>query len=144
MKTYLPSEAETRDKKWYLVDATDKTLGRLSSQIAKVIMGKNKPTYSNHLDMGDYVVVINADKIKVTGHKETDKLYQWHTGYIGGLKEVTYKEMMEKTPTRALEKAIKGMMPKNKLGRKMYRKLKVYAGADYREAAQQPEILDIK
>ena len=144
MKTFLPSEADTRNKKWYIVDATDKTLGRLSSQIAKVIMGKHKPTFSQHLDMGDYVVVINADKIKVSGNKVSDKIYRHHTGYMGGLKEISFGEMMEKTPTRALEKAVKGMMPKNRLGRKMYRKLKVYAGADVDFSAQKPEVLDIK
>jgi len=144
VKTYLPSEAETRNKKWYIVDATDKTLGRLSSQIAKVIMGKNKPTYSTHLDMGDYVIVINAEKIKVTGNKENDKLYQWHTGYIGGLKEFTYKEMMDRNPAKILEKSVKGMLPKNKLGRKMYKKLKVFTGSDVDFSAQKPEVLDIK
>lgn len=144
MKSYLPTEAETRDKKWYIVDATDKTLGRLSSQIAKVIMGKHKPTFSQHLDMGDYVIVINADKIKVTGNKEQDKIYRHHTGYLGGLKEISFQDMMEKNPERALEKAVKGMMPKNRLGRKMYRKLKVYAGNDVDFSAQKPEVLDIK
>ena len=107
-------------------------------------MGKHKPTFSQHLDMGDYVIVINADKIKVTGNKETDKVYKHHTGYIGGLKEISFQDMMEKTPTRALEKAVKGMMPKNRLGRKMYRKLKVYAGNDVDFSAQKPEVLDIK
>lgn len=144
MKTYLPTEAETRNKKWYIVDATDKTLGRLSSQIAKVIMGKHKPTYSDHLDMGDYVVVINAEKIKVTGNKETDKVYHWHTRYLGGLKEATFKELQAKNPAVVLEKAVKGMLPKNRLGRKMYRKLKVYSGNNVDFSAQKPEVLDIK
>lgn len=144
MKSYMPKEAETRNKKWYVVDATDKTLGRLSSQIAKVIMGKHRPTYTNHLDMGDYVIVINADKIKVTGNKESEKLYTHHTGYTGGLKQIVYKEVMEKHPERIIQKAVKGMMPKNKLGRKMYKKLKVYAGSEHDHEAQKPEVLDIE
>ncbi len=144
MKTYLPNEAETRNKKWFLVDAENKTLGRLSAQIAKVLIGKHKPTYSNHLDMGDYVIVINADKIKVTGNKEQAKTYYWHTGYIGGLRKTTFDNLIKKSPTKILEMSVRGMMPKNRLGRKMFSKLKVFAGNEHNMQAQKPEVLDIE
>lgn len=135
-----PAEVE-RD--WFLVDATDKTLGRLASEIAKRLKGKHKPIYTPHVDTGDCIVVINAEKIHVTGNKLKGKIYHKHTGYVGNLKSVPLGEMLEKHPTRVLETAVKGMLPKNPLGRAMFRKLKVYAGPEHNHAAQQPQVLDI-
>lgn len=135
-----PAEVQ-RD--WYLVDATDKTLGRLASEIAKRLKGKHKPIYTPHVDTGDCIVVINAKKVRITGNKLNGKVYHKHTGYVGNLKSVTLGEMMEKHPERVLETAVKGMLPKNPLGRAMFRKLKVYAGPEHNHAAQQPQVLEI-
>ncbi|NJP41076.1 50S ribosomal protein L13 [Oscillospiraceae bacterium HV4-5-C5C] len=143
MGTYVAKAGEIQPK-WYLVDASGKTLGRLTSEIAKVLTGKNKPEYTPFLDTGDFVIVINAEKIKVTGNKAAQKVYRYHTGYPGGLKEVSYKSMLQKHPERVIELAVKGMLPKSSLGRQMIKKLKVYAGAEHPHSAQQPEILDIK
>ena len=140
MKSYMASPA-TIERKWYVVDATDKTLGRLSSQIASVLRGKNKPTYTPSMDTGDYVIVINADKIKVTGKKMDQKIYYRHSDYVGGMKEATLKEMMAKKPEDVIKLAVKGMLPKGPLGRQMIKKLHVYAGAEHAHAAQKPEVL---
>jgi large subunit ribosomal protein L13 len=131
------------ERKWYVVDAEGKTLGRLASQVAAILRGKNKPTFTPHCDTGDFVIIVNAEKIVMTGNKLNDKLYRRHTGYPGGLKEVVAKEMLAKHPIRPLELAIKGMLPHNRLGADMYRKLKVYAGPEHPHAAQKPEKLDI-
>ena len=143
MKTYMPS-ATTVEKKWYVVDATDMTLGRLASNVANVLRGKNKPIYTPHIDTGDYVIIINAEKIKVSGNKLNDKVYYSHSGYIGGIKSATLKEKLQKNPTFAVEHAVKGMLPKGPLGRQMYKKLFVYAGPDHKHQAQKPETLEIK
>ncbi len=140
MKSYMASPATT-ERKWYVVDATDYTLGRLSSEIAKVLRGKNKPTYTPHIDTGDFVIVVNADKIKVTGKKLDQKIYYNHSEYVGGMKETTLREMMDKKPERVLELAVKGMLPKGPLGRQMISKLHVYAGPNHEQAAQKPEVL---
>lgn len=142
MKTYM-ANAETVERKWYVVDAKGKTLGRLSSEIAKILRGKHKPTYTPHVDTGDFVIVINAELIEVTGNKGEQKLYRHHSGYPGGLKERTYNELMENAPTKIIYTAVKGMMPKGPLGRKMLKKLKVYAGPSHNHEAQQPELLEI-
>ena len=141
MKSYMASPA-TIERKWYVVDATDKTLGRLSSQIASVLRGKNKPTYTPSMDTGDYVIVINADKIKVTGKKMDQKIYYRHSDYVCGMKEATLKEMMAKKPEDVIKLAVKGMLPKGPLGRQMIKKLHVYAGAEHAHAAQKPEVLE--
>ena len=141
MKSYMASPA-TIERKWYVVDATDKTLGRLSSQIASVLRGKNKPQFTPHVDTGDYVIVINADKIKVTGKKMDQKMYYRHSDYVGGMKEATLKEMMAKKPEDVIKLAVKGMLPKGPLGRQMIKKLHVYAGAEHAHAAQKPEVLE--
>ena len=143
MSTFVATPANVT-KKWYLVDAKGKTLGRLASEIAKILSGKNKPEYSPAMDTGDYVVVINAGEIKFTGKKLNHKLYRYHTGFPGGLEEVQYSELMAKKPTKALELAVKGMLPKNSLGRQMFKKLHLYAGAEHDQTAQKPEVLDIK
>lgn len=140
MKSYMASPA-TIERKWYVVDATGYTLGRLSSEIAKVLRGKNKPTYTPHIDTGDYVIVVNADKVKVTGKKLDQKIYYNHSEYVGGMKETTLKEMMAKKPERVIELAVKGMLPKGPLGRQMFTKLHVYAGPEHDHAAQKPEVL---
>ena len=140
--TYIAKTAEI-ERKWYVVDASGKTLGRLASEIAKVLTGKNKPIYTTFLDTGDNVIVINADKITVTGKKMEQKLYRRHSGYVGGLKEVTLKKMMETKPEAVITHAVKGMLPKNTLGRNMIKKLHVYAGPDHNHAAQKPEVLEI-
>jgi len=142
MKTYSakPSEVE---RKWYVVDATGKTLGRLSVQIANILRGKHRPTFTPHVDTGDFVVVVNAEKIRVTGKKADQMVYQRYSGYPGGLKEIPYRQMLERHPERILEHAVKGMIPHNRLGRSVYGKLKVYAGPDHPHAAQQPEPLDV-
>ncbi len=131
------------EKKWYVVDAEGKTLGRLATEVARLLMGKHKPTYAPHADNGDYVIVINADKVKVTGKKYTDKIYRRHSGYPGGLKETPFKDMIKKRPTFPVEAAVKGMLPKNSLGRAMFRKLKVYAGPEHKNQAQKPEVYEI-
>ena len=140
MSTYMAS-ASNIERKWYVVDAADYTLGRLASQVAAVLRGKNKPTYTPFLDCGDNVIVINASKVKVTGKKLDQKVYYNHSEYVGGMKETTLKEMMEKHPERVIELAVKGMLPKGPLGRQMYTKLHVYAGAEHPHAAQKPEVL---
>lgn len=142
MKTYN-AKPETVKRDWYIVDANDKTLGRLATEIASRLRGKHKPEYTPHVDTGDYIVVVNAGKIGVTGKKRSDKIYYNHTGYIGGMKAVSFEKLVDKHPERALEIAVKGMLPKNPLGRAMYRKLKVYAGAEHPHAAQQPKELAI-
>ena len=142
MKTFT-AKSETVQRDWYLVDATGKTLGRLSAEIAHRLRGKHKPVYTPHVDTGDYIVVINAEKIAVTGKKMTDKLYHRFTGYIGNLKTESLGQALERHPERVIEIAVKGMLPKNTLGRAMYRKLKVYKGAEHPHAAQQPQVLDI-
>lgn len=140
MKTFMPNSA-TIERKWYVVDAEGKTLGRLASEVAKVLRGKNKAIYTPHIDAGDYVVVVNAEKIKVTGKKLDQKIYYNHSDYVGGMKETTLKEMLAKKPEKVIELAVKGMLPKGPLGRQMYKKLFVYAGAEHKHEAQKPEAL---
>jgi large subunit ribosomal protein L13 len=142
MKTYS-AKAETVKREWFVVDATDKILGRLSTEIARRLRGKHKPEYTPHVDTGDYIVVINAEKIRVTGNKEFDKLYQHHTGYIGSLKTVNLATLRKNHPDRIIKQSVKGMLPKNSLGRAMFKKLKVYAGSTHEHAAQQPQPLEI-
>ncbi|PCI36947.1 MAG: 50S ribosomal protein L13 [Thiotrichales bacterium] len=141
-RTYTATAQDTNHA-WYLVDATDKTLGRLASQIAIRLRGKHKPEYTPHVDTGDYVVVINAEKIRVTGKKAKDKTYYNHTGFPGGLKEITFEKLIAKFPTAPLEKAVKNMLPRGPLGRQMFTKLKVYAGAEHSHVAQQPELIEL-
>ena len=140
MKTYMPNPSQV-ERKWYVVDAEGQTLGRLASEIAKVLRGKNKAIYTPHADCGDYVIVVNAEKIAVTGKKLDQKIYYHHSDYVGGMKETTLKEMLAKQPDRVIEHAVKGMLPKGPLGREMYKKLFVYAGPDHKHAAQKPEEL---
>ena len=142
MKTYS-AKPETVKRDWYVVDASGKTLGRLATELARRLRGKHKPEYTPHVDTGDYLVVVNADKVAVTGRKEQNKLYHHHTGYIGSLKTTNLAKLRAKAPERIIEIAVKGMLPKNPLGRAMFRKLKVYAGAEHQHAAQQPQPLDI-
>ena len=142
MKTFT-AKPETVKRDWYVVDATGKTLGRLASELALRLRGKHKAEYTPHVDTGDYIIVLNADKVAVTGNKRTDKVYYRHTGYVGVLKEATFEEMIARHPERVIEIAVKGMLPKGPLGRAMYRKLKVYAGNEHNHAAQQPQVLDI-
>ncbi|MBC9130220.1 50S ribosomal protein L13 [Frischella sp. Ac48] len=137
------AKPETVKRDWYVVDAAGKTLGRLATEIASRLRGKHKAEYTPHVDTGDYIIVINAEKVAVTGKKRTDKMYYRHTGYIGGIKDATFKEMIERHPEQVIEIAVKGMLPKGPLGRAMYRKLKVYAGNEHNHAAQQPQVLDI-
>ncbi len=143
MKTYSAKPLEV-ERKWYLIDAEGKTLGRLASLIANLLRGKHKPQYTPHIDTGDFVIVINAEKIKVTGNKETDKKYYRHSGYPGGLKVTSFKEMMEKNPVQALEKAVKGMLPHNTLGQDQFNKLKVYAGNEHNHEAQKPVLYEME
>lgn len=143
MKTFMASPS-TIDRKWYVVDATGHTLGRLSSEIASILRGKNKPIFTPHIDTGDYVIVINADKIEVTGKKLEQKIYYNHSDYVGGMRETTLAELMAKKPCDVITLAVKGMLPKGPLGRSMITKLHVYAGAEHEQAAQQPEVLEIK
>ncbi|MDE5590413.1 MAG: 50S ribosomal protein L13 [Acetatifactor sp.] len=140
MKTFTASSAAI-DRKWYVVDATDMTLGRLASEVAKVLRGKHKPIFTPHLDTGDYVIVVNAEKVKVTGKKLDQKIYKHYSGYIGGLKETTLREKLSKKPEEVVELAVKGMLPKGPLGRQMYTKLYVYAGPEHKHEAQKPEVL---
>lgn len=142
MKTYNATN-ETARHNWYVVDASGKTLGRLASEVAKRLRGKHKPEYTPHIDTGDFIVVVNANQVKVTGNKSKDKMYYNHSGYPGGLKEINFEKLLAKRPERILEIAIKGMLPKNPLGRAMYRKLKVYPGAEHPHTAQQPQLLDL-
>ena len=140
MKTFMASPA-TIDRKWYVVDATDMTLGRLASEVAKVLRGKNKPIFTPHIDCGDNVIVINAEKIKVTGKKMDQKVYYHHSDYVGGLKEATLREKLAKKPEQVIELAVKGMLPKGPLGRQMFTKLHLYAGPEHKHEAQKPEVL---
>lgn len=140
MKSFMASPA-TIERKWYVVDAADMTLGRLASEVAKVLRGKNKPTFTPHIDTGDYVVVVNAEKVKVTGKKLDQKIYYHHSDYVGGMKETTLREMLAKKPEKVVELAVKGMLPKGPLGREMYTKLFVYAGPEHKHQAQKPEAL---
>ena len=143
MKTFMASPA-TIDRKWYVVDAEGMTLGRLASEVAKVLRGKNKAIFTPHIDTGDYVIVVNAEKIKVTGKKLDQKIYYNHSDYVGGMRETTLREMMAKKPEKVVELAVKGMLPKGPLGRSMITKLHVYAGPEHEQAAQKPEVLEIK
>ena len=142
MKTYM-AKAETVDRKWYVVDAAGVPMGRLASRVASVLRGKNKPTYTPNVDTGDFVIIINTDKAVLTGKKLENKFYRYHTGYIGGLKEISYKKMMAEKSDLAVYEAVKGMLPKNSLGRAMLKKLKVYKGAEHNHAAQKPEELKV-
>ena len=142
MKTYMASPSDI-ERKWYVVDATGYTLGRLASEVAKVLRGKNKPIFTPHMDCGDYVIVVNAEKIQVTGKKLDQKIYYHHSEYVGGMKEATLREMMQKKPEFVITHAVKGMLPKGPLGRQMLKKLHVYAGPEHNHAAQKPETLDI-
>mgnify|MGYP002404835408 CR=1 FL=1 len=143
MKTFMASPA-TIDRKWYVVDATGMTLGRLASEVAKVLRGKNKPIFTPHIDTGDYVIVINAEKIAVTGKKLDQKIYYRHSDYVGGLKQATLREKLANKPEEVIELAVKGMLPKGPLGRQMIKKLYVYAGPEHKQQAQKPEVLEIK
>ena len=142
MKSFM-ARPSTVERKWYVVDAEGKTLGRLASEVANVLRGKNKPTYTPHIDTGDYVIVVNAEKIQVTGKKLDQKIYYHHSEYVGGMKEATLREMMQKKPEFVITHAVKGMLPKGSLGRQMLKKLHVYAGPEHNHAAQKPETLDI-
>jgi large subunit ribosomal protein L13 len=145
LKTYIAKDNEILEsKKWYVVDAENQILGRMASQIASILKGKHKPIYSPHQDVGDYIVVINAEKIKVTGNKLKDKIYYHHSGYPGGQKATSLQQMIQKHPSRVVELAVKRMLPKNALGRKMLLKLKVFAGSEHAHTAQQPEVLEFK
>ncbi len=137
MKSFMAKKEEVK-RNWYIVDAEGQTLGRLASKISPILTGKNKPTYTPYVDTGDYVILLNAEKVKLTGNKKADKMFRWHTGYMGGLKERTYGEMLEKQPRKVLERSIKGMLPKSKLGKAMGKKLKVYAGTEHPHEAQNP------
>lgn len=143
MKTFSMKADQIR-RDWYVVDAENKTLGRLATEIARRLRGKHKPEYTPHMDTGDYIVVINAEKVKVTGNKAQDKKYHHHTGYPGGIKEINFEKLIASKPEMVLEKAVKGMLPSGPLGRAMFRKLKVYKGAEHHHAAQQPKVLEIK
>ena len=142
MKSYM-AKANEVERKWYVIDAEGKVLGRVASEIASILRGKKKPINTQHVDCGDYVIVINADKVVLTGNKMNQKIHAYHTGYPGGRKEIVYSEMMEKRPEKVIELAVKGMLPKNRLGRKMIKKLKVYAGSEHPHAAQSPEVYEI-
>jgi len=142
MKTFT-AKPESVQRDWYVVDAQGKTLGRLATEIARRLRGKHKAEYTPHVDTGDYIVVINAEKVTVTGRKASDKMYYSHSGYPGGIKEISFEKLIAKKPEMIIEKAVKGMLPKGPLGRAMFRKLKVYAGTEHKHAAQQPQVLDI-
>ena len=141
MKSYMakPNEIE---RKWYVIDAEDKVLGRLATEVATILRGKNKPIYTPHVDTGDFVIIINADKIKLTGKKLEQKQYRYHTGYPGGLKSISYERMIDEKPEKVIQLAVKGMLPKNSLGRQMIKKLKVYSGPEHNHEAQQPEVYE--
>jgi large subunit ribosomal protein L13 len=143
MPTPMPKESEI-ERKWFVVDASGQVLGRLATRVATILRGKHKPIFTPHLDVGDHVVVVNAEKVHLTGRKLRDKLYRWHTGYIGGLREVNAEKMLRTHPERVIEWAVQGMLPKNRLGRAMAKKLKVYRGADHPHQAQRPESLDVR
>jgi large subunit ribosomal protein L13 len=142
MKTFS-ANAATIERTWYVIDANSQVLGRLASEIARRLRGKHKPQYTPHVDTGDYIVVVNAGMVKVTGRKATDKVYYSHSGYPGGIKSITFEKLLKKAPEQVIEKAVKGMLPKGLLGRAMFRKLKVYAGPEHKHAAQQPQKLEI-
>ena len=142
MKTFV-AKAESVERDWFLVDAENKTLGRIATEIATRLRGKHKPEYTPHCDTGDYIVVVNAEKVKVTGNKAKGKIYYSHTEFPGGLKEISFEKLIEKAPERAIEFAVKGMLPKGPLGRQMFRKLKVYAGPEHKHTAQQPQLLEL-
>ena len=142
MKSYMANPAEI-ERKWYVVDADGQVLGRMAAQVASVLRGKNKPEFTPHEDVGDYVIVVNAEKVKVTGRKLDQKIYYHHSEYVGGMKETTLREMMAKKPEKVIELAVKGMLPKGPLGRQMLKKLHVYAGPDHKQAAQKPEVLTL-
>jgi large subunit ribosomal protein L13 len=142
MKTYS-AKSETVVRDWFVVDADGKTLGRMASEIASRLRGKHKPEYTPHVDTGDYIVVINAEKVRVTGKKATDKIYYHHTGFVGGIKSISFQKLIEKAPERTIQTAVKGMLPKGPLGRAMFKKLKVYAGSEHPHTAQQPQELNI-
>ncbi len=142
MRTYSPKPGEV-ERQWHVIDATDVVLGRLASQIAILLRGKHKPTYAPHVDTGDFVIVVNADRVALTGNKHEQKLAYRHSGYPGGLRTINYKDLLERHPTKAVEKAVKGMLPHTSLGRQMFRKLKVYAGPDHPHQAQQPATFEI-
>ncbi len=143
MKSFMASPS-TIERKWYVVDATGYTLGRLASEVAKVLRGKNKPIFTPHMDCGDYVIIVNAEKVKVTGKKLDQKIYYRHSAYVGGMKETTLREMMAKKPEKVVKLAVKGMLPKGPLGNDMMKKLHVYAGPEHEQAAQKPEVLEFK
>jgi large subunit ribosomal protein L13 len=143
MKSYMARPLEV-ERRWYVVDAEGQTLGRLATEIARILRGKNKPQYTPHVDTGDFVVVVNAEKVVVTGKKAEQKVYRRHSGYPGGLKETSYEQMMERRPTEILRKAVKGMMPKNRLARQQLRKLKIYAGPEHPHAAQNPQPYEVR
>jgi large subunit ribosomal protein L13 len=143
MKSYMARPLEV-ERRWYVVDAEGQTLGRLATEIARVLRGKNKPQYTPHVDTGDFVVVVNAEKVVVTGKKAEQKVYRRHSGYPGGLKETSYEQMMERRPTEILRRAVKGMMPKNRLARQQLRKLKIYAGPEHPHAAQNPQPYEVR
>ncbi len=143
MKSFM-AKAEDIQRKWYVIDAEGKPLGRLASEIAKILRGKNKPTYTPHVDTGDHVIVLNSEKVLLTGNKLSQKMYRYHTGHIGGLKEMAYKDLMAKKPEKAIRMAVQGMLPKNSLGRAMIRKLKIYKGNEHNHEAQKPEVLELK
>jgi len=142
MKTFVAKPAEVK-REWFVVDAEGKTLGRLATEIALRLRGKHKAEYTPHVDTGDYIIVVNAEKITVTGNKAKGKIYYHHTGFIGGIKAISFEDLIVRAPERVIEKAVKGMLPKGPLGRAMYRKLKVYAGTEHQHSAQQPQVLDI-
>jgi len=142
MKTFSAKPAEVR-RDWFVIDATGKTLGRMATEIARRLRGKHKPEYTPHVDTGDYIVVINAEKVAVTGNKQNDKMYHTHSGYPGGIKSMSFDKMVQHAPERIIEIAVKGMLPKNPLGRAMFKKLKIYSGPDHNHAAQQPKVLEI-
>jgi len=142
MKTFSAKQ-ETIKRDWYVIDATGKVLGRMASEVAHRLRGKHKPEYTPHVDTGDYIIIVNADKLQVTGKKSQDKIYHRYTGYQSGLKAASFRDMMKRAPRFAIEEAVRGMLPKNPLGRQMFRKLKVYQGADHRHAAQSPKVLEI-
>ncbi len=143
MKTYMAKPAEV-ERKWYVIDASGQTLGRISSEVASILRGKHKPTYTPHVDTGDFVIIINAEQVKLTGDKLNQKMYRYHTGYPGGLKEMDYKTLLQKRPEKAIETAVKGMLPHNRLGNKMYKKLKVYRGSEHPHQAQKPEVRELR
>lgn len=141
MKSYMAKTNEV-ERKWHIIDAEDKVLGRLATEVATILSGKNKPIYTSHVDTGDFVIIINAGKIRLTGKKLYQNNYTYHTGYPGGLKQVAYKQLMQENPGKIIELAVKGMLPKNKLGRKMIKKMKIYAGAEHEHEAQKPEVYE--